>query len=178
MDEPPPRRVRTHLSEDETVLAWARPAPRSLAGPALGLLIVGLLALAALAVSRARGLPQAAPVATVGFVLAYSLVRRAYLRIRAVFFTAYTLTDRRLLASASLLTRDTTSVPLERVSAVEQRRGPVSAVLGLDTIVVSAYGERGTSVVVPGLADVDALRSELARATLATASPRWLLRGD
>lgn len=178
MDERPPRRLRPEIGDDETVLAWARPQPRSLLGPALGLLAVGLVALTVYAVLTARGLEQAAPVATIGFVLAYSAAQSAYARIRAVFFTAYTLTDRRLLATASLVTRDTTTVPLDQVSAIEQRRGPIAALLGLDTIVVSAYGERGTSVAIPGLADADELRSRLARSTLDTASPRWLLRGD
>lgn len=174
----PPERVRTHLRDDESVLVWARPSPRSLLGPALGLVAVGLLALGVVLVLTARGLREAAPVATVGFLLAYSAARSAYEQIRAVFFTVYTLTDRRLLASASLITRDTTTVPLERVSAIEQRRGPLAALLGLDTIVVSAYGERGTSVEIPGLTDAGTLRSHLAKTTLDTASPRWLLRGD
>jgi len=177
-DANPPARVRRHLAPDERLVAWARPSPRSLLGPAIGLALVGLLALGAYAVLTARGLQQAAPVATLGFLVAYSAAGAAYRRIRAVFFTAYALTDRRLLASAALVTRDTTTVPIEQVSTIEQRRGPVAALLGLDTIVVSAYGERGTSIEIPGLADADRLRSQLAGATLDTASPRWLLRGD
>jgi hypothetical protein len=54
----------------------------------------------------------------------------------------------------------------------------VEALLSFDTIVVSAYGDRGTSIEIPGLADADRLRSQLATSTLDTGSPRWLLRGD
>lgn len=178
MPDEPPERIRRQLGSDEHLLAWARPSPRSLIGPAVGLLAAGLVALGVYAVLVARGLQQAAPVATIGLLLAYNAAQSAYVRIRAVFFTAYTLTDRRLLASAALLTRDTTTVPLDQVSTIDQRRGLIDALLGLDTIVVSAYGQRGTSVEIPGLADADKLRSRLGEATLDTASPRWLLRGD
>jgi len=64
------------------------------------------------------------------------------------------------------------------VSTVQQRRGPVSVLVGLDTLVVSAYGDRGTSIEIPGMAQAGPMRSRLARATVDTASPRWLLRGD
>lgn len=176
--DPPPGRVGEHLRGDEAVLGWTRPAPRSLLGPVIGvgslLLLAGVLLLV-VGIDRARAV---GPLLGLVAVFLTGAARSAYARVRAVFFTAYTLTDHRLLASSSLFTRETTSVPLDQVSAIEQRRGPIDALLGLDTLVVSAYGERGTSVAIPGLREVDRLRSELSKAAVATASPRWLLRGD
>jgi uncharacterized membrane protein YdbT with pleckstrin-like domain len=177
-EKPPPNGLEKHLRPDETVHWWGKPSPLGLLGtlvPAIVGVAIGLPALYLFVTGTSE---LASVVALIGGIAAVAALGQATDRFMAVMFTTYVVTDQRVVSIRSLLSTTTSSVPLDRVSAIEQRHGIVDHVLGLDDVKVSAYGKAGTTIGVPALADATPLRTELAQLTVQTATPRWLLRGD
>lgn len=173
-----PRALARHLRSDEQVAWWGRPSRLGLA-PALVFFLVGVgLGVPSLVLFLAEPSGALGVVPLVGGSIALGALGRGADQAQAVLFTTYVLTDQRVVSVRSLVTTTTNSVPLDRVSAIERSHGVVEHLVDLASVTVSAYGSAGTSIRVPALEDADRLVGALAEHTVATATPRWLLRGD
>lgn len=173
-----PRALARHLRPDEEVAWWGKPSPLGLT-PSLVLFLAGLaVGVPSLLLFLAEPSGPLAVAPLVGASIALGALGGAADRAQAVLFTTYVLTDERVVSVRKLVTTTTNSVPLDQVSAIQRSHGVVEHLVDLASVKVSAYGIAGTSIQAPGLAEADRFVEALAARTVATATPRWLLRGD
>jgi hypothetical protein len=178
MPERVPARIREHVREDEQIEWWTKPPLRGVlaaVGPGIVAAAFGLPALWLYVTGTSNA---AGGLAVLLGIVATSALTPAIQRVRGILFTTYVLTDERLVSVEKLVTARTNSVPLDQVSQIRQSHGAVTGWLGLADVQASAYGEAGATIRVPGLPEPGAFRTALAQLTVATATPRWLLRGD
>lgn len=133
---------RKLLNDDESVVVSTRTHAKAMLGPALLLILIA--AVAGFVVSFTPSAGRAAPLlqAVIGAVaaaFAFAWVVRPFL---TWLTTTYTVTDRRLITRAGILTRRGHDIPLSRISDVAYERGLLDRVLGCGTLLVSVASEQ------------------------------------
>ena len=99
--------------------------------------------------------PRGLVLAPVLLLLGWFVVRMPLKRYAA---RGYSTEGERLRVVRGLLWRKDTVVPFGRVQHIDVKRGPIERHYGLSTLVVHTAGTHNASVLLPGLAQEDALR--------------------
>jgi uncharacterized membrane protein YdbT with pleckstrin-like domain len=132
---------RKLLNEGEHVVVSTRTHVKALLLPALWLILVA--AVAGYASSFPTGNAEPLLIAViwgVALVVVLWLVAGPFLRWLT---TTYTVTDRRLITRAGVLTRRGHDIPITRINDVAYERGIVDRLLGCGTLVVSDASQQG-----------------------------------
>lgn len=155
------------LGADEHEVIHTRTHAKALVRPAAVLILIGATvgAGSALVPTDFRPVGQLA-VALVGLAAALGWVVVPFLRWRSA---TYTITNRRLITRAGILTKTGIDVPLSRVNEVSSDRSLTDRIFGCGTLHVQTAAETG-SVVLPDVPEVERVHAELTGLLFGTGS--------
>lgn len=98
--------------------------------------------------------------------------------VARVALTRYVVDGDGLRVSSSFLQRSDQRVPWDKVTALRHKRSLIGALVGIETLEVVAYGQKGTTLRLIGLRDAAELRALVARRMRETATVTALVSND
>jgi len=122
--------------------------------------------------------PEAFGLATFAMLIVFGFLPAVGKRVLALVFSRYVVTEERVYAITSFVSVNVQSVPLSRLSRVTVSQGPILNWFDLWTATISAYGEAGTTIVIPAFRDGGRLLAETSDGIERGANVAWIVKGD